>query len=101
MKKFVVLALGLSVASSALAARDINELYNKSCNACHGPATAAAMKAPLVHDAKAWEPRLKKGMPTLVQNVTNGFNVMPARGLCMDCTAGEYEALIKFMSTAK
>ncbi|MFK3999676.1 hypothetical protein ACI2KW_30405, partial [Pseudomonas aeruginosa] len=28
-----------------------------------------------------------KGMPTLVQHVTNGFNAMPPRGLCTDCSA--------------
>ena len=31
-------------------------------------------------DHAAWEPRLAKGMPTLVQHVTNGFNAMPPRG---------------------
>jgi len=40
-------------------------------------------------------------MDTLVNHVTNGFNAMPPRGLCMDCTAEQYKALITFMSTPK
>ena len=42
-------------------------------------------------------PRLAKGMPTLVQHVTNGFNAMPPRGLCTDCSAEDYQATIQWM----
>lgn len=48
-------------------------------------------------DHAAWEPRLAKGMPTLVQHVTNGFNAMPPRGLCTDCSAEDYQATIQWM----
>ena len=54
--------------------------------------------APKKGDAAAWEPRLKQGMDTLVQHVTNGFNAMPPRGMCMDCTAEDYKATIEWMS---
>ena len=49
----------------------------------------------------AWEPRMAKGMDTLVASVTNGFNAMPPRGMCMDCTAEDYKAIIEWMSTPK
>ncbi len=34
-----------------------------------------------------------------MDNVINGFGGMPALGLCMDCTADQFEALIDFMAT--
>jgi cytochrome c5 len=37
-------------------------------------------------------------MDTLVTSVTNGFNAMPPRGLCMDCTAEDYQAVIQWMT---
>lgn len=101
MRRIAVLALGLSIISTAFAARDVNELFMKSCNACHSKPVAATMKSPEAFNPKAWEPRLKKGMPELIKSVTNGLNNMPPRGLCMDCKAEEYEALINYMSTAK
>jgi cytochrome c5 len=41
---------------------------------------------------------LAKGMDALVLSVTNGLNAMPPRGLCMDCSAEDYQAVIKLMS---
>ncbi len=73
-------------------------LYAQSCQACHAHADAGA---PLVGDAAAWKPRLAKGMPTLLQNVVGGVGGMPAGGQCFACTAGDYEALITFMSTGE
>jgi cytochrome c5 len=71
--------------------------YQTSCFACHSTGAAGAPKA---HDTAAWQPRIAQGMPTLVQHVTNGFNAMPPRGLCADCTEADYKTLIEFMSTA-
>ena len=82
---------GLQPADAALA-----EVYNRSCRSCH---TVAATGAPLTGDANAWAIRYEKGMGTLVDNVINGFGGMPALGLCMDCSADQFEALIDFMAT--
>lgn len=54
--------------------------------------------APKKGDKAAWEPRLAKGTDALVQSVTNGLNAMPPRGLCMDCSAEDYKAVIQWMS---
>jgi len=70
-------------------------VYNRSCRSCH---TVAATGSPLTGDAAAWAPRLEKGMPTLVDNVVNGFGGMPPFGQCMDCDAQQFEALIRFMA---
>jgi cytochrome c5 len=73
-------------------------IYDRSCRSCH---TIAATGAPLTGDRAAWSERLDKGMNTLVDNVINGFGGMPPLGMCMDCGAEEFEALIVFMAAAE
>lgn len=34
---------------------------------------------------------------TLVHHVTRGFKAMPTRGLCMDCSTEDYQAIIQLM----
>ena len=36
-------------------------------------------------------------MATLMQHVTQGFKAMPPRGLCMDCSTEDYQAVIQLM----
>ena len=73
-------------------------IYRRSCASCH---TIAATRSPLTGDTAAWAPRMEKGMDTLVNNVVNGFGGMPPFGMCMDCDAQQFEALIQFMATGK
>lgn len=82
----------LSPADAQLAA-----VYDRSCRSCH---TISGTGAPLTGDAAAWQSRLDKGMDTLVDNVVNGYGGMPPLGLCMDCDADQFEALILFMAEA-
>jgi cytochrome c5 len=79
-------------------AQDIQERYRKSCAMCHA---AGAAGAPKTGSTEAWEPRLAKGMATLVQSVEKGLKSMPPKGMCFDCTSEEYEALILMMATPK
>lgn len=74
---------------------DIAAIYERSCRNCH---TVAATGAPLTGDQAAWAPRLEKGMDALVGSVVNGFGGMPPLGLCMDCDAQQFTALIEFMA---
>lgn len=74
---------------------DIAAIYDRSCRSCH---TIAATGAPLTGDNAAWAPRLDKGMSVLVDSVINGFGGMPPFGLCMDCSAEQFAALIEFMA---
>jgi cytochrome c5 len=71
-------------------------LYKTSCFACHSTGAAGAPKS---HDVAAWQPRLAKGMPAMVESVKKGFNAMPPLGLCPKCTDADYTALITFMSS--
>ncbi len=95
MKKIFAAALVLC-ASGAMAELDMDK-YNKSCAVCH--ATGAA-NAPKTGDAAAWEPRLAKGMDALVASVDKGMNAMPPKGMCFDCSAEDYKALIEYMAKA-
>jgi cytochrome c5 len=75
---------------------ELAAVYQRSCASCH---TVAATGSPLTGDTQAWQPRTAKGMDTLVDNVVNGYGGMPPFGLCMDCDAAQFEALIQFMAT--
>lgn len=88
----------IEAASRQLQPQDpaIAAIYARSCSNCH---TVAATGAPLTGDATAWTPRMAKGMDAMVDSVINGFGGMPPFGLCMDCDAQQFEALIQFMAT--
>ena len=95
MKKVVVLTFALLSMGSVQAAQDPEAVFNRSCGMCHN---GQLPTAPKKGDTAAWQPRLAQGTDTLVKHVTEGFNAMPARGLCMDCTAEDYKAVIDWMS---
>lgn len=94
MKNFVLLTLLSCSAITVQAAQDPQEVFSRSCGLCHDGQSIAPRKG----DTQAWQPRLAQGMDTLVKHVVEGFNGMPPRGLCMDCTTEDYQALITLMS---
>lgn len=74
---------------------DAAEKYQGTCFACHGTGQA---HAPLVGDVIEWEIRLEKGLDTLVQSTINGLNgMMPARGLCTDCSDEQLKSIVDYM----
>ena len=48
-------------------------------------------------NADDWTDRLAQGMDVLLEHSINGFNAMPPRGGCMNCTDEEIEAAIEYM----
>lgn len=72
-------------------------VYNAACSACH--ATGAA-GAPIKGDAAAWEPRIAKGRDTLLDHALNGFNAMPPRGACGNCSDEEIAHAVDYMIDA-
>ena len=84
-----------SDASEAVAAGRTGEaVYNLGCAACH---TAGLAGAPMFANQAQWEGRLEKGLETLTNNAYNGYNAMPAKGLCMDCSLDEIERSVQYM----
>lgn len=76
------------------AAPDLAAKYERACMACHGVRGAA----PLTGFAPAWVPRLAKGEDVLLAHARDGFNGMPAKGLCSDCSDEDLRGLTRFMS---
>ena len=96
--KGLVAGLVLSSMLGMAHAASVEERYSSSCTFCHSNGAAGA---PLSHDEAAWAERMEKGMDTLVKHTRDGYNAMPPRGMCNDCSDDEYRALIEYMSTTK
>lgn len=69
-------------------------IYNTYCVACHATGIAGA---PKVGDTAQWNLRLAKGRNILNDHAIKGFNAMPARGTCMDCSDEEIIKTIDYM----
>lgn len=73
----------------------LSERYERSCMSCHA---VQGSGAPLTGYAPHWKGPAGKGIEQLVEHAYEGFNAMPARGLCNDCSKDDLRALIRFMS---
>ena len=88
----VYLAGAEPVVAEPTGPRTGQQVYQASCFGCHGTGALGAPKT------KAdWDTRLAKGMDVLLQHGINGFNAMPPRGTCMDCSDDEIKDAIEFM----
>ncbi|MFT7389161.1 MAG: cytochrome c5 [Candidatus Endobugula sp.] len=74
--------------------RSGEDIYGKSCIACHASGAAGA---PKLGDIPAWVPRIAQGAETMYTHAINGFNGMPAKGLCMDCSDDEIKVTVDYM----
>lgn len=80
--------------AAASAPRTGKQVYDSKCATCH--ATGAA-GAPKLGDVAAWEPRIAKSIATLHTHAIEGFNGMPAKGLCFDCSDEEIKASVDYL----
>ncbi|WP_461517642.1 c-type cytochrome [Porticoccus sp.] len=80
--------------AAASGPRSGDEIYNSKCTACHSTGAAGAPKLGVAAD---WESRVAQGLETLYANALNGVRGMPAKGLCMDCSADEIHAAVDYM----
>lgn len=93
-------AAGISIAGAGSGEpKDPATVYQTFCFACHG---TGANEAPILEDVEAWAPRIAKGMDALYDSAINGFNnnLMPARGLCMDCSDDDLKAAVDYLVEA-
>lgn len=74
--------------------RDGASVYGTFCIACHASGVSGA---PKTGDAGDWAPRIAQGKDVLADHAINGFNAMPAKGSCMDCSDDEIIAAIEHM----
>lgn len=75
-------------------ARSGSAIYDEFCSSCH---KSGAAGAPVTGEAADWEDRISKGMDTLVKHAWEGFNAMPAKGMCSDCSKDEMKATVEYM----
>lgn len=70
------------------------QIYQSHCVICHGTGVSGA---PKFGDKAAWEPRVKQGEAVLLQHVTQGYNVMPPKGTCTECSDVDLKSAIEYM----
>ena len=66
----------------------------QTCFACHN---SGAGGAPNPANPDEWTARLERGMDSMMNNVINGMNAMPAKGLCFNCTNEDLRAVVDYM----
>ncbi|MCY4428399.1 MAG: c-type cytochrome [Halieaceae bacterium] len=76
----------------------VAERYLRTCAVCHESGIA---NAPRTGSPEEWVAPLAKGMDALLQSIKQGLNAMPPKGMCYDCSAAEYQALIEYMAAAR
>ena len=91
----LILAAGFS---GAAVAGEVEDRYNKTCVVCHAAGAAGAPKTGVPAE---WEARMARGMDPMVESVDKGMNAMPPKGMCFDCTADDFKALIEYMAAPK
>lgn len=64
----------------------LEEKYARSCRGCH---IIPDSGAPLTGDKEEWVKRFAAGDDQVLRNAQNGIRMMPARGLCLDCSGEE------------
>lgn len=93
-----MLSLGFAAllgSSLAFAEKSGEEVYKASCGTCHNTGVSGAQK---LDETDKWKARLaERGRDGLVKSSINGFNAMPAKGLCFSCTDTELAAAVDYM----
>ncbi|PSU88692.1 cytochrome C [Photobacterium kishitanii] len=82
------------VAATTTPSRTGQAIYDQYCASCHN---SGLMAAPKKGDADDWATRVSQGDAVLAEHAIKGFNAMPAKGTCMDCSDAEIVAAINYM----
>ncbi|MCG3723926.1 c-type cytochrome [Vibrio cincinnatiensis] len=90
----VYLAGSEPIKEEPIGPRDGETVYKTFCTACHATGVTGA---PKTRNAQDWTPRLAQSKDVLVNHAIQGFNLMPARGTCMNCSDEEIVAAIEHM----
>lgn len=62
------------------------QIVQHFCISCHAEQPMIQLGAPRIHSEVDWNPRIKQGLKRLLQHAEEGFNAMPARGGCFECS---------------
>lgn len=69
-------------------------IFNNKCILCHNNGIAGA---PRLGNMPDWAPRIKKKFSLLLKHATMGFQAMPPKGACLECSISDLEAAIHYM----
>lgn len=69
-------------------------IVNAKCKACHAQGINGA---PVIGNAKMWNPRIIKGREALVLNAINGNGLMPPRGGNDDLSDADIELAVAYL----
>lgn len=84
----------VAAAPVAKKAPSAKETYQTKCFACHGTGAAGA---PKLGDKDAWAPRVAQGIDVLYDHAIKGFNAMPPKGACMDCSDAVIKSVVDYL----
>lgn len=73
------------------------QIYHHFCANCHASKPLIPVGAPRIGEKSDWQARLNQGMNVLFQHTDEGFNAMPARGGCFECTDKQLLLAIAYM----
>jgi cytochrome c5 len=69
-------------------------IFESKCILCHKNGIAGA---PRLGNQSDWAPRIKKKISLLLQHATMGYQAMPPKGACLECSISDLEAAIHYM----
>lgn len=87
-----------TVAAKPDAPRTGEVIYNQHCSVCHAAGVAGA---PQFRNKTAWGERVKQGVDKMTAKAIKGFNAMPAKGTCSNCSDAEMKAAVEYMLPEK
>jgi cytochrome c5 len=76
-------------------------ILTQYCLNCHAKKPLIPLNAPTIGDSVAWKPRIKQGIDALFEHTAQGFNAMPARGGCFECTDEQLRLAIEALLPQK
>ncbi|KTD36091.1 cytochrome c5 [Legionella nautarum] len=62
------------------------QIVQHFCSSCHAEKPLIPLGAPKIGNENDWAPRIKTGIRSLFKHTEEGFNAMPARGGCFECS---------------
>ena len=96
----------VKVATSNIAQPSLNEInkdspillgrtiFESKCILCHKNGVAGA---PRIGNKPDWAPRIKKKFSLLLKHVTMGYQAMPPKGACLECSISDLKLAIHYM----
>jgi cytochrome c5 len=69
-------------------------IYEHACAQCH---SSGDPHTPQLGDRVAWSPLIQKDMETLIKHTVEGYERMPEKGGCPQCSNAQIKAAVKYL----